>query len=264
MKPKVLLILNALSLFITLFVNYTAGTGAVGSRSIGEVSDQYPTLITPASYAFSIWGLIYLLLIAFVGFQWVSWYKHRKDEWIQATGSWFLLANTANSLWVLAWVHEMLGISVLLMIFLLFCLFRLVVRLKLENWDAPLRTVAFVWWPICIYTGWIILATVVNIAVHMKSLQLLSNLLSEEFWAVVVLLLAGAIYLYLIWSRNMREAALVGVWGLIAIGYNQWEDHQEVAFTALLLAATLFMYTAYHGLKRKNTSPLAKWERGEW
>jgi hypothetical protein len=33
---------------------------------IGDVSDKYPTLLTPAGFTFTIWGIIYTLLALFV------------------------------------------------------------------------------------------------------------------------------------------------------------------------------------------------------
>ena len=38
----------------------------------------------------------------------------------------------------------------------------LVIRLNMERWDAPFPIIAFVWWPICIYSGWIAVATIAN------------------------------------------------------------------------------------------------------
>ena len=40
--------------------NALASMGYVNGVTPGEISDNYPTSITPAGYAFSIWSLIYL------------------------------------------------------------------------------------------------------------------------------------------------------------------------------------------------------------
>lgn len=255
MKQRILLFLNTLTLLATLGINYLYGSGAFHSKSVGEVSAQYPTLITPASYAFSIWGLIYLLLIGFVGYQWYAYFNGRNEDSLNRAGIWFSLANILNALWVIAWVNEALGLSVLIMFLLLFSLVMLVVRLKLEVWDAPLRIILFVWWPICIYTGWIVVATVTNVAVYLKSLGGTGEVLSAELWAVIVIILATLIYLFLTYARNMREAALAGVWGLVAIAYRQWGDYDSVVIAALLAAGILFLYAGYHGMKNKDTSP---------
>lgn len=264
MKPLFLLILNTLTLAAALLLNYLAGSGRLGEKSIGAVSAQYPTLLTPASYAFSIWIPIYLLLIAFVGYQWVTYFRKREDRQLKGTGGWFALANVANGLWVIAWTGEALGLSVFLIFLLLFSLTRLLIRLRLEVWDAPLRIILFVWWPVCIYTGWIVLASITNAGVYLKSLNWEGGFLSPQAWAVALLALATGLYLFLTFTRNMREAALVGAWGLIAIAYNQWDKQEAVVVAALLSAGILFLAAAYHALKNKETSPYSKLRRGEY
>lgn len=258
MKPIILLLANTLSLLATLVINYGAGTGALYNVSIGEISDRYPTLLTPAGWAFSIWGLIYLLLILFTGYQWYAWRKGRIDDSLKPAGIWFMLANLANALWVVVWLNGMLGLSVLIIFLLLFCLIMLVIRLRLECWDAPLRIILCVWWPICIYTGWIILASITNVSVWLKSLGVSAGVISAEGWALLLIVVAGLLYLYLTWKRNMREAALVGVWGLTAIAYNQWSNANTVALTAIVTAIILFLNAGYHGYKNRYSSPFVK------
>ncbi|RMG05143.1 MAG: tryptophan-rich sensory protein, partial [Acidobacteria bacterium] len=52
----------------TLIFNWLAASGVIGSPT-GEISSKYPTKITPAKYAFSIWALIYAGLISFSIYQ---------------------------------------------------------------------------------------------------------------------------------------------------------------------------------------------------
>ncbi len=259
-----LLIFNSLTLLATLIANYAAGTGLIGEKSVGEVSDLYPTLITPAGYAFSIWGLIYLLLIAFVSYQWYAYYHNNNKDSLLPSGIWFSVSNIANALWIFAWVNEAIGISVLIMAVLLFALIQLVIRLKLEIYDTPLRILAFVWWPICVYIGWIILASVLNVSVYLKSSRFLDALLSEEIWAVIVIQVATIIYIFLIYQRNMREAAAVGVWGLIAIVVNQWGNHNSVVIAAILAIVVLSIYTAYQAIQNWETMPHKKLQKREF
>ncbi len=63
---KILSVLNIFALIITIFINYLSNTGAIGGKTIAAVSEKYPALFTPANYAFSIWGLIYLGLLCFI------------------------------------------------------------------------------------------------------------------------------------------------------------------------------------------------------
>lgn len=263
MKTLLLLILNTITLILTLVVNYLAGTGLIFDASVGEISDRYQTLITPAGYAFSIWGLIYLLLIAFVAYQWYGWEKNQNNESLEPTGIWFAVSNIVNALWIVAWINGAIGYSLILMSILLAVLLILIFRLKLEVWDAPLRIIAFVWWPICIYTGWIITASLTNVAAYLVSIGWQGGPFAQKTWAILMIIVAALIYLLLIFTRNMREAALVGTWALIAIAVARWGAYQGVATAALIAALLLFIAASYHGYQNRHTSPVEKWRRGE-
>ncbi|MCA1589919.1 MAG: tryptophan-rich sensory protein, partial [Acidobacteria bacterium] len=54
----------------TIAFNFIAATGRLGGGvDTGAISDKYPTVVTPAGYAFSIWTLIYVGLVAFSIYQ---------------------------------------------------------------------------------------------------------------------------------------------------------------------------------------------------
>ena len=63
---KKLAVANFISVIITIAFTYYTQTGEINGKTIGEMSDKYSNLFTPAGYAFSIWGIIYLLLFGFV------------------------------------------------------------------------------------------------------------------------------------------------------------------------------------------------------
>jgi len=258
-----LLIINTLSLLFTLVLNGLAGSGVFGGRSVGDVSAQYETQITPAGYAFAIWGLIYLLLILFVVYQWVAWLRNREDTALKQTGLWFALGNIANGLWIVVWLNQYMGLSVVLIFLLLISLIVLTYRLRLEIWDAPVRIIAFVWWPIVFYLGWIVVASVANVSVYLVSISWQGGILSPLSWALVMIVIATAIYLLLIFTRNMREAALVGVWAFIAIAVRQGSAHPVIGYTAFAAAAVLLIVIAWHGYRNRTTSPFEKMKRGE-
>jgi hypothetical protein len=255
MKQRILLLLNTLTLLAVLLANYLAGTGLVSDKSVGDVSAQYENLFTPAGYAFSIWGLIFLMLIAFVTYQWVAWLKSRDDEALLSTGPWFMLSNIFNGAWIFAWLSGYLGISVILMFLLLASLIILMFRLRLETWDAPVRIIAFVWWPITIYIGWIVAASVANVSAYLVGIDWQMWNISETTWSVVMIVAATAIYILLIFARNMREAAAVGIWALMAIAVKQWGSVQETALTAVICSAVLFVLITYHALRNWKTMP---------
>lgn len=256
MNRLLLLIFNTVTFIGTLYFNYLFSSGAGGRETVGEISQKYDTLITPAGYAFSIWGLIYLMLLAFLIFQWVTYFKSNFQKSIDPTGVWLGIANILNALWIYIWTSEQLGLSVLLMLGLLISLLILMFRLKLEVWDAPLDIIAFVWWPICIYLGWIIIATVANTSAWLVSLNALPDFQVE--WTIGILLVATGIYLFITWTRNLREAALVGVWAFVAIASKQLDNESTIAYSALGLGLILLISSGIHAFKNKSKLPHTK------
>jgi hypothetical protein len=249
MKRISLLLVNTLALIFTLVMNSLQGSEVFNGTTVGEVSAKYETLFTPAGYAFAIWGIIYLLLILFVAYQWFAWFKRKEDRELKQTGWWFALGNFANGLWIVAWLNQQMGLSALLILILLFSLIQLTIRLRLEKWSAPFRIIAFVWWPISIYLGWIIVAAVANISVFLVSLGWYGGFLPEQVWAILMIIAATAIYLILIKTRNMREAAVVGIWALMAIAVKQWQLNNEIGIAALTASAILLFVIALRSFK---------------
>jgi len=55
--------INGLFLIVTLLMNTFGALGLINGLSQKQISDMYVTLITPSPVAFSIWGVIYSLLL---------------------------------------------------------------------------------------------------------------------------------------------------------------------------------------------------------
>ena len=68
-------------------------------KTIGGVSDNIKSLFTPAGYAFSIWGLIYLFLLGFAIYQGKSLFKKGADDsFVEKIGFWFIISCFALAL----------------------------------------------------------------------------------------------------------------------------------------------------------------------
>ncbi len=257
MRQLILLILNSTTLIFALLMNYLSGTGKFGA-SVADISAMYQTPFTPAGYAFSIWGLIYIMLIAFVIHQWYAAYRLKDNKELTQAGLWFSLANLANGMWIYAWTNNMITLSMVIMIVLLISLIMLSLRLHLETWDAPFRIILFVWWPLVIYLGWIVTATVANATVWLVSIGCQGGPMTPSEWTIILIIIATLVYAFLIYYRNMREAAGVGIWALVAIAIRHWNSQVDIAWTALGTAVLLFIYIVWHGYMNRDTSPMQK------
>lgn len=238
MRSLILLWANTLSFLGVLVCNYIFGSGAAGQRTVGEVSGMYPILITPAGYAFAIWGIIYLLLSGFLVFQWITYFRGRPNHSLQPTGPWFLLSNLFNIAWILLWVNLALGWSVVAILGLLVSLVILLIQQESYTPSTSWRNRIFIHLPIGTYLGWIILATTLNIGIWFQAGDHLT-ISSPHQLVLPVYGAALAVYLFLLYQHNRREPSLVGTWGFIAIAVRQWGEQEYVAWLSLFCATLL-------------------------
>ena len=203
------------------------------------------------------------MCIAFVVFQFVLYNRNDADSYIEKTGWWFACSNVANIIWLYVFTHEWLGLSVLAILLLLVSLNVLTMRLRLELDDKPVLVVAFVWWPLVLYLGWIVAATVACIASWLVYLKWNAAGIAPDIWTVFMLMIAAFIYLFLLQKRNMREAVSVGIWAFIGIAIRQWGKHFNIVATAVILSAVLLLLTMVHARRNKFYSLPNKIKRGE-
>ncbi len=261
---KTLVVANTITLAIMLFVNYSSSTGLFSSVTVASVSYRYDTLFAPAGYAFAIWGVIFLFCISFVIYQWVLLNNGDRGQYIQRTGWWFVISNIFNTLWIFCWTNNQIGLSVICILGLLISLSVMVVRLRLELDDEPVLTVFFVWWPIVLYLGWMMVATIACIAAWLVSTGWHGGGAGEVLWTMILIGVAALLFVYLVQKRNLREAAGVGIWAFIAIAVKQWNLHQPIAIAAIAASIFVFIVISIHGYRNRDFSLFKKAQKGEW
>lgn len=196
-----------------LVMNTLAVTLPIAGKSTGELSDLYPNLFVPAGFTFAIWSIIYLLLIAFVIYQWVV---NEEKSQLKAIGPLFLVNGICNGLWLVAWHYEYIWLSLLIMGGLLFTLIALYLRLNI-NYSNKENVRWLVHVPISVYLGWISIATVANVTTLLVSLKWTGGPLSQDSWAsimIVVAVILGA--LMLLRKRDVFYASVVA-WATFGI-----------------------------------------------
>ena len=234
---KWLSIIAALSFIFTLTMNSLSNTGTLGDGTIATVSAKYSNLFTPAGYAFSIWGLIYLAMIVFTVIQ-IQW-AWSSSDWVGANQLriLFIASNFLNAFWLVAWLNEQLGGALLIMLGLLLVLVSLMV---ITN-QGPERFGSWsVRYPFQLYAGWITVAIIANTSAYLIQIDF-SWALSEEAWTMVMLVAALLIYSFVLWNQNAAVYAAVGIWATSAIAYKQWEANPSVAYTAICVAIVLML-----------------------
>lgn len=256
---RTLQIANGIALISTIIINYLSNTGLLNGATIGNVSNGLQTLFTPAGYAFSIWGFIYLLLIGFIFYQGKSLFSSNtsSDDVVERIGWWFVISCVANSSWVFLWLYGETGISCVLILLLLFSLMQIVFKLRLKLDDKSFYNVLFVSWPFVFYAGWVTVASIANISAYLFKINWDGFGISPENWAIIMIVVAVLVNIWAIHSRNLQEFALVGAWALIAIGIRNQDTFENVSYIAFIGAFTLIVDSGYHAFsqyQKKNSA----------
>lgn len=243
---------NVLAFALTVLVNGLAGgTTILGGKLTAEISDANPTLITPAGYVFSIWGVIYVLLGIFVVFQALP---SQKTKGYQERIGWlFVLSSLINIAWLFLWQFEYLSLSVVLMFLLLATLIAIYLRLNIGKSAVPLSEKLAVHVPFSVYLGWITIASIANVAVTLVSVGWDGFGISQETWAILIIIIALLITLLVIATRKDVAYGIVIIWALAGIAVKQSESSNIVMtaetsaiITAIALTASILLNRFRH------------------
>ena len=211
---------NIIFFGLTVVVNSLAGgTTLIGGQVTAAVSDANPTLITPAGYVFSIWGVIYMLLGVFVVYQALP--SQQGKEYQSKIGWLFVLSSLINIGWLFLWQFEYLSLSVVLMFLLLATLISIYVRLRTGKSAVSLRERLAVQLPFSVYLGWITIASIANVAATLVSIGWDGFGISPEIWAILVVAVALIITMLMLFTRKDVAYSLVIIWALVGIGVKQ-------------------------------------------
>ena len=202
-------IFNLLGYLLVIVTNYVAVTLPLAGRRTGEVSDMYPNLFAPAGFTFSIWGIIYLLLGAFIVFQLKNTGKKEQPEYLNKIGWLFVISCLANASWLFAWHHLMLGVSFLIMLIILGSLMAIYLKLNVGKVEVSTKEKLLVQVPFSVYLGWITVATIANATVLFVSLGWEGDPFNPQFWTVLMIIAAIGINLFAIYKSLPSQQLLI-------------------------------------------------------
>jgi benzodiazapine receptor len=222
--------INILAFILVVIVNGLAGgTTLIGGVNTAQISDKYPTLLTPAGYIFSIWGIIYILLTIFCVYQVLP--SQRGKDFQSKIGWFFFISCLANVCWLFLWQFEFLSISTVVMFLLLVSLVSIYLRLKIGIVEVNISEKLAVHTPFSVYLGWITIATIANVSAALVSVGWNSFSLSDQTWATLMVVTALIITSLVIFTRKDLAYSLVIIWALQGISFNQGTNQTVVIIT---------------------------------
>ncbi|MFN2251032.1 MAG: tryptophan-rich sensory protein [Anaerolineae bacterium] len=234
-------IVTVLAIAATIVVNILANALPIAGRTTADVSDSFDVLFVPAGYVFSIWGLIYLGLVAFAVYQLLP--AQRDDARLTAIRPLVVLSCAANSVWIWFWHNLQFEWTFVLMLILLASLIAIYLRLGIGN----AGTIGLERWVVdavfSLYLGWISVATIANVTIVLDHLGWSGFGISDEVWAVA-LLAVGVLLAVLMAVRHADWIyALVLAWAFAGIGVSQ--SGTAVVTPAYLASAACVLCAAY-------------------
>jgi hypothetical protein len=214
---------------------------------IGAQSDDVRTLITPAGWAFSIWGALYAGAFVFAVFQFLpAQAANPMLDRLRLPAAGAFMGNAAWALYTQSF--GLSAISAAIIIFTLACLLRC--YRVFSSWDGTFTT-AERWMavlPLSALAAWLTAATIVNIAASLRFHGVEGGDATPMISAAIVVVGGVMAALALVRGRGNPPYALVFLWALSAI-YAAGGQRADAVALAAGLSAVLVIIGAILGLR---------------
>ncbi len=206
---------NLLATIGMIVVNSLAVILPLNGQTTGQIAGLFKVYFVPEAYVFSIWGLIYLLLVGFAIYQLLP--SQRENPNLRKIGYWYALTCALNSAWIFLWHYNQFGWSLLAMLGILACLLAVYLKLGVNRLDISSSERFFTNVPFSVYLGWITVATIANASSVLYWIGWDGWGVSPEAWTVIMLVATVCIGLLVAFTRKDVVYPLVLVWALIGI-----------------------------------------------
>lgn len=208
----------AVTYVLMVAVNGLANALPINGMITGDISDAYPNLFAPAGETFTIWGVIYLLLLGHVLYR-LGLLGGKStlasEDLLRYTGVVFGISSIANAAWIFAWHYQQIALSLVLMLVILVCL--ILINRRRASAGLTGRDNTWLRVPFSVYFGWITVATVANVTTLLVDLGWNGFGLSEPAWMIIILIVAAAIAIATMLRNRDFFYGLVPVWAYLGI-----------------------------------------------
>lgn len=235
-KVSTLKILNVAALVVVVLVNYLANALPINGVKTADISNKYFNEFAPANLTFSIWAVIYSLIIGVMIWQYVN-ANEAKNKAISQFSTYFIANCLFNAAWLFAWHYEIFVLTIILMLGILYTLVQLN-RIESKEFPTDLPTKWLLQSGFGVYLGWICIATIANITTFLVSLNFNKLGLTDTFWTGTVIGIGSITAAMLVVRYKNMYIGFAVIWALIGIVIRQNQLHGH--FTAISWAALTY------------------------
>lgn len=243
---------NTISFVALVVINVLSSMGKIGYGTNSEISRENPTPITPAGFAFSIWGVIWFFQAGFIIFQWTApLYNQGKDQYQYLNKLNFFWSGALffQCAWTFAFGYEVMWLAFVFIFtafsFFAICYWKLqCLSLKYQEETMEPHShfmtgciYVFYYLPTAINLTWLLIATIVQgMIVFIHSNHYIYPSVGAIMCVVASLF---AILLSVLYLDSVP--AFTAIWALSAICLEH-KDTPSVFITSLVCMATLVIF----------------------
>ncbi len=247
-KDIVRQVVNVLAVVGTVVVNGLANALPLNGLTTGEISDRFQVYFVPAGYVFSIWGLIYLGLVAFAIYQALP--SQRDNARLRRVGYLFALSCVANVAWLFFWHYEQFLWTLAAMLLLLLSLILIYLRLGIGRAEFSTAEKWCVQATFSVYLGWVTVATIANVTSVLDYVNWSGWGIGPQAWTVIMLIIGAGIAMAMGLTRGDAAYMLVIIWAFVGIAVKH-ASAPVVAIAAWASAALVVLAMAAMAARRR-------------
>jgi len=206
-----------------IVMNYLANALPLNNKNTGEISDSFPNLFVPAGITFSIWGIIYLLLIIYCVVQFTG----SDQTAISKIGLVFGISCVLNALWIVTWHYGRLNLSLLVMAGMLVSLIYINMAVK----DLPFGIIKAAFG---VYLGWICIASIANVTALLVNYNWNGFGASQEIWTIIMIAIGALLVSLTIYGISNPFIGLSVIWAFTGIIIKRQDDYRSIVITAFV------------------------------
>ncbi len=217
---------------------------AVAGDDVGATSARFQTLLTPAPFAFAIWGAIYAAFLAFLAAGLLP--RHHRDAAFDGLVGPVVAAHVLGVLWIVLFVREHLLASLAVIAAMLALSVWMLGRVR-----QGVQSQALPWWsalPFSLLTGWLLVASLVDLTVVLQSVGFSGGAFGATRFTLLLLCSAAAAGVGLALSHRDAVVPAVVAWAAFAIEVQNDGSDEAVARTAFAVALLMAAASLVLGL----------------
>ncbi len=222
----------------TIFYNGLAASGMVNGVSPSEISDRYQTVLTPAGYAFSIWTLIYIGMMAFSIYQLMP----RNLARFQFVRSLYVVSCVLNCVWIYFWHHDQIAICLVVILALVATVMMIVRQFSVDSVPGG---ALFTKIPFGIYAGWVTAASLVNFVVFLDFMGVSFGSATWNAIGAALILFAAGVAAAVRWKLKNYIFPMSIAWAATAIAVKQSGNTAIVVAAAVCVIICLILTLSF-------------------